>query len=560
MERHEQIDQLHQQAAAQYLQGEFDAAMESWRRLLSLDPEDERAREGLRLCEMLAEEGDGVLSPGSDIQTPGAEQVDLEPETAVDSAPAWDLGAVDGPPTSAPDPARQGQGIDPGADPEPLSLDLDALGEPGESFDAVPATSDAASELESRVAELLAEARAARDAGDADHALSVLSRVFILDEENAEAEALQAELQPHDEPDQNAEEQAMSAEEAPILGDLDLAVSDEIGAATAVEAPAPPAVQHQTEATPAMPEIDLPSPGEPGPPADSYAETATPSGVPGLSEDPAEEPPLSFDEFDEKIACAPAPSRVVVPSRSLPIKPIAIGGAALLALAGSFAAWKMFTGGEPDAGVEPEPVAVRTPAADAEPSAAAENEVPEPPADTAAPSQVPVVASDETVAEIIERASLAMENGDYAQAVVGFNQALTADPGNRLAQEGLAAAGGYYREHKELIESIERARAAFDNEDYRGALKIIYRLPENAGDPTRYDRWKTNGWFNLGVGALHGGNCTEAREHFGEARVMDPGDPQIASSIELAKQCRQTPKPPGYFDRIAVLAKRTLDD
>ena len=151
MQRHERIDQLHQQAAAQYLQGEFNAAMESWRELLSLDPEDERAREGLRLCEMLAEEGGDVLSSqgastgatapvasapvastdGQAGQVTDHQEVVAPTDTGMvapgaTEAPAWDLSSIDD--ISAPAASelphldRQSSGVDLGNSAEVQSL------------------------------------------------------------------------------------------------------------------------------------------------------------------------------------------------------------------------------------------------------------------------------------------------------------------------------------------------------------------------------------------------------------------------------------------------------
>ena len=57
-----QLETLHQQASEQYLQGEFLQALKLWRELLRLSPRDDRAREGARLCEMLAKDA-GVDIP-----------------------------------------------------------------------------------------------------------------------------------------------------------------------------------------------------------------------------------------------------------------------------------------------------------------------------------------------------------------------------------------------------------------------------------------------------------------------------------------------------------------
>ena len=50
------IKSLHQEASSHYLRGEFGQALELWRSVIELNPEDERAKEGVRLCELLVDE------------------------------------------------------------------------------------------------------------------------------------------------------------------------------------------------------------------------------------------------------------------------------------------------------------------------------------------------------------------------------------------------------------------------------------------------------------------------------------------------------------------------
>ena len=177
---------------------------------------------------------------------------------------------------------------------------------------------------------------------------------------------------------------------------------------------------------------------------------------------------------------------------------------------------------------------------------------------TTAETPPPPTMPSETPAEILERARLAFRDGDYAQAVVAYNQVLALDPNNPAGKEGLAIAGEKYRDQKAYIEKVERAKSAFDNEDYRTALKVFYRLPDHL-DPGKLERWKTNAWYNLGVAALRGGSCTDARTHFGEARAMSPNDPDIAAGIALSRECKQTPKPAGYFEKLGRMPTRSLE-
>ena len=69
----DRTDDLHQQASARYLQGDFDSALGLWRELLNLDPGDQRALEGVRLCELLARQARGdseAVEPPVEVATP----------------------------------------------------------------------------------------------------------------------------------------------------------------------------------------------------------------------------------------------------------------------------------------------------------------------------------------------------------------------------------------------------------------------------------------------------------------------------------------------------------
>jgi tetratricopeptide (TPR) repeat protein len=567
MQRHERIDQLHQQAAAQYLQGEFNAAMDSWRELLSLDPEDERAREGLRLCEMLAQESGDALSP-QDASTGATAPVAPAPAASADAelaqmadsqelaapqnpgmmavdaneAPAWDLSSIEEEldtltAPGMPDPDRQTDGVDLGdpTDVQSLNLDLDGSGVPGPPSVGIGDADDAsnaAMELQSRVGELMAEAQHERAEGNIEKALGVLSRVFILDEDNAEARAMQQELQPEEAESVDAPptEESLGVDEGPDdFADLDL------GGDTAALAPEP---------TPAL----------------------APELMPALAPEPSiDDTPLFDEPLDAPLMADPAPE--AAPARKTrggsgglsgaQAKTLLLAVVVLMAAATGLAGWKFFMDKE-SVSAETEPAATGA-RPDANTAVGQQQQTAAtPPSTEPASADLPTAATDETPAEILERARLAFREGDYAQAVVAYNQVLAIDPQNPAAKEGLAVAGVKYRDQKDYIEKVERAKSAFDNEDYRSALKIFYRLPEHR-DPAKLERWKTNGWYNLGIAALRGGSCSDARSHFGEARAISPADPDITAGIALTRECKVTPKPAGYFDKLGRMPARTLE-
>ncbi len=136
MEQH-QIEDLHQQASEHYLNGRFDEALQAWRQLFELNPGDDRASEGIRLCSLMTE-GDVVSEElSTPTEVPPAETPPDPPAPAQGDVPDLDLdlsvldslSASDAPApasdvssaaasgsgpgeTVVPDPSRQNEGLD----------------------------------------------------------------------------------------------------------------------------------------------------------------------------------------------------------------------------------------------------------------------------------------------------------------------------------------------------------------------------------------------------------------------------------------------------------------
>jgi hypothetical protein len=276
-----QIDGLHQKASAHYLQGEFNQALEAWRELLALDPQDKRAIEGVKLCELLAEDGSSATAPQAQpAEAPAAPPAataggsvegcddDLDELDAIldgkaaepaPEAPAegFDFAfsdpedqAVDQPPREPADEAKpDAGGMDfgniPEAEPQevqfgfdPQSLDLPQGG--GEAQSADPGET-AAAELRHRVRELMAEAQACLERSDENGALSALNRIAILDENNEEAEALRKRIEQGDAQPEEAAPAEEPLAEAPETPALDLQLPDD--PAPSIEEPSPPPVE-----------------------------------------------------------------------------------------------------------------------------------------------------------------------------------------------------------------------------------------------------------------------------------------------------------------------------
>ena len=123
----------------------------------------------------------------------------------------------------------------------------------------------------------------------------------------------------------------------------------------------------------------------------------------------------------------------------------------------------------------------------------------------------------------------------------------------------LNRAGEAYREQKEIDGKRQQAIDAFNSGNYRSALTLFYRLPE-FDDPERLDRFKRNGWYNMGLQALQAGDCRGATDHLKEARSLDPDDREVLLAVDLAKTCRFSRTNQAYHDEVRLLSFRGLDD
>ena len=62
-------------------------------------------------------------------------------------------------------------------------------------------------------------------------------------------------------------------------------------------------------------------------------------------------------------------------------------------------------------------------------------------------------------------------------------------------------------------------------------------------EPARLERYKANGWFNLGVRALQANRCATALDHFDEALLNHPADAVVVGAMGLADSCLDTGTP-----------------
>lgn len=583
----ERIDELHQRASEHYLNGEYAQAIRAWRELLALEPQNEQALEGVRMSKLLGEgepeaEADLEIDRGLSVfdsmpkpqaaaraaTTPNDTMV-LDRET-VDrmlretASAAESTGNVTDPGAGAPptDLERQSEGIDFGDldSVEPIALAGPSAGEvdapeaptPAEAADEaepvglepVPEAheikkANAAVELKKRVADLLTEAKAEVEAGRRSEARAILSRVFILDEDNAEGRELEATLEVDSEGDlREIESWMIEGVQAFDQGRHEDArrYFEKVLGAHPEHREALHYLEKIREQEASFGDIPEDLLGGASLPADELSTPLPPS--------PEQIEPLPVAERPKRERPSrPEPSAAAAPVRrgfSLP-KPVVAGavGVLLVGLAAFFVP-KLLGGGDASS-----PPLLPPPA----PPRPAKSQAPAKGPETAAK---PVAPADP--AQLIARARSAMRTEDYGAAVIAYKAVLDADPANAEALEGIRDAGDRYKAQRAEQEQFERVRLAFHDGEYTSALRMLYRMPEGV-DRAQVERLKADGWFDLGVVALRAGEVSQAIGHFDEVLSIQP-DPDAARWRTFAMRYRNAPKDRSFYDAVESIRFR----
>ena len=608
-----QIENLHQQASTLYLQGEYVAALGAWRQLLKLDPRDERAREGVRLCELLVQEEGGTVPPSISAPPPPPpseaaqagtgptvgfgigedldEELDELDELLSDGAATdW----MDKPPQAAAPPAPPAETAPPAEAPPAAGLEqtqdatteqaFPSIGDDAFNLDGAdrPAKPDAASEIDAafnfespvptepagptqpadvsaeqlqlRSDDLMAEALEHYEKGQRSDALTVLGRLEILDPNNQAAKTfanhIRAELEAH-----SGAPMAEPAAQPEIGEDL---LEDPVFEPT-TQAPPTPQIENGM--------IDFDSQG-----AESLglsgSEEAEPvvEQIEGVSSDASGE---EFDVEDAVVSDSPDeadPAGALEPAAAAKAKRpmdkwLMIAAIVLMALGGGYVTLHFFGGSE--AG-ETENAALAAPPLlgdlDDILGGGPVGSAPTIPADPDPSPPVAATAPPGDLDELLDRADAAYEEGNFAAAVLGYNEALKLDPLNEVARRRLEETGELYREQKELFEQRALAIKAFNDTDYRNALRILYRIvPVDEAEAQRFERFKFNGWYNMGIRALKTGDCRLARSNLREAQQVDPTDPDLQYVLELSGSCFGV-KDEIYFGATRSLRLRAIDE
>ena len=431
------VDELHRKASDLCLNENFDNAMALWRQMLELEPDDERAIEGIRRCEKLLA-GEPAGEPAAD---PG-------PERALE-LPMEDLG-------EAIDDALSGSPVE-GAEQEQEPVEAGQADEAPE----VSVDEEAANELRRRVDDLLEEARDFADTGNQVEAEQTLVRVLILDEENEQAHALQKTIQ-------ESRQSKVGSAETPILQttDIEFDLSDE-------------------EAGEAIPTLDTLAPVEPSPEAvsddDKSSDLLVAEAGAALPEPAEETKPEPARKKKKKSAPAGLSLKDLPPWAT--DRHVLLGAGAVLLVVALVLGFRFIGGEDPE--IDPTQRVIEKLA----PKAA------KPPQAAAAPQAPP-----KDPALLVQQALAAVEAEDWAVAVLAYNDLLKQQPDHVGALAGLPIAIERYRAQQEWQQEWGQAKNAFESGSYREALRMFYHM-ESAEvarlDDFKFNGWYNLGVVTL---------------------------------------------------------------
>ena len=589
------VEKLHEKASNAYLQGDVEGALAAWQELLEADPTDERAREGVELCERMTgcesgsvvTTGQSPFAVGSPSETPevceSTEDLDQDLGDPLDEL--LEMGAAPAPPkarsTGIPDtpPVVDQGGV---LDLSDLRDDVDSSDEDG-GFDIDALLSSPAGNAPTPIAGAIPSSLFDDDAFSdpaTERAEPETTWHFGVGPETPEP----IPPEPEDEigfasPEEPVEEMVEEPADGPFvdpppeLGAEDVSAASLHRRASELLATALAEMERGNREL-ALTTLDrlliLDDTNEAAISlkqklsAEIRDDGADPAAtdvafdrveiedddqdllelnheVPEPAEEPARVTAMPFSEELPSLEGTPAEPAEVAPRGkrfTLPAIPgskkIWIPAAAVIVLGLGFVLWNTLFGSGDGGAENGLPTArVVEHSGGGGPNADPNTNVPE-----AVVIAEPVKTVEEQLAEVLQQADAALAEAEYAAAVVAFNAALQLDPDSTEIRGRLDAAGESYRIQQVKQERWNKAVRDFDQGNYRAALAYFYRLPDNEHTDS-VDRYIRNGWYNLGVTALMNRECGEALDHFGEARRLDSGDPGVLEAADLAVRCRR---------------------
>jgi tetratricopeptide (TPR) repeat protein len=460
---------------------------------------------------------------------------------------------------------------------EPLDLLVDA-GAAGAARRA-PAGEDAQASVRS----LLEEGRRHLSQKRYQEAIETCSRVFALDEANAEAgelidkakEALEAEAR-------RAEEAFYRGVDHFDAGRLDEArhAFEEVLGIQQDHADARSYLDQIAEKTRASAKGAAAAAGPAAQASAGGGRDLDSSSVPLAAPSPRSATPPPAKK-EPAVASLPPKRKPIVPvARSGRGRSLAIAGAAAVVVlgGGGYLLFTMIGGQGPSAEPVPAVAAASVPPpspleteSGAAPSAAAPGAAPGSPggmevvpgAPAAPPSPPPPpdpAAVRRRIEALMREGRSLMKEEKFVEAASRFAQVTALDPANFDAEELRSEAAAAAQKHARFNRELEAAKAAFADQDWAGSLYKLYRLREEREDRTDLVRYIKNANYNWGIEALNQFETEAAVEHFRDALEMAPGDPVIRRHIEVATRYRRRQRDTAYDAYLRNLAPKGLED
>jgi len=594
-----QIQERLKRARGLAQQGDADGALKTVDEILKINP---RHREALLLRAELASalpplDGEGGLDLG---ELPPPPPLVESPTVAADGE--FDFGEL---PSVLPSPSAQ-PAAPAGEQTEfdfssvpPLPADFGAPVPAHESTatSGGGAASSLSPQEQSKVSQYLAEGKALQAQGRVQDAIDVWTRVFILDEENREAQSLI--------------DQARSSLSAG-QGELEFTLNEGIAAFNAGDyARAKPLLEKILQTSPghreaqyylsripaeapaaaAAPDFELdgdfgaPAPAPPPPPAARPAAPAPAAPVSAASSmDGFELETGDADDFGPPSApAAPAPAMepLAAPAPAPPMpRSVAAGGRSmaaakkgpprlglifgvlgLLAVVGLGLVFipKLLGGGSPP---PPPKVAPSKPL------------VPKPVVQPAQPVTPAEPAEPQGKEALFQAAKEATAAKQYQKAIDYYRKVLALEALNPEAQTGLESARAAYQVQLEeearnakFLKDYQNSVRSYRDGDYAESLRLAWRLvyPDDTlakqlGKATSVRLLLRNGYYNWAVRDLKSENPRGAEKNLRDLLDADKNDPEAKKLLDFTRKYIGRPVDAGYRDTVAALTYRPFEE
>lgn len=137
--------------------------------------------------------------------------------------------------------------------------------------------------------------------------------------------------------------------------------------------------------------------------------------------------------------------------------------------------------------------------------------------------------------QLLSHARDLFDAGDFRGAARAYRNVLAVSPHDRQAHDGLSIS----LHHDKRFGPI---RSAFDGQDFRTALHLLYQLEPDPLDSELVATYKANCWTNLALVALRARRCDEADQCLSEALQLKADDAELLWLLAEVEYCRSDPR------------------